>query len=346
MLRNYFLTNIKTMTKINNQHDKEYETLVNTQPEIKDIKLKTLELTNFNCFGNDNTIKYDTMTGIIYVVGDENTGKTSCLVDALLYSIYDAKGRNYDNVNGNTRKMETKIDLKNGDNKYTIERQSQFKDKQRTPKNYATQTIISCNGKKNRELTPKELKTKIHDNFGTQEEFENVTIVSNDTIFFTRLSDIERRKMINIMFNVKEYCDIYKKINDIDIENELYDYIIKEIIKEINQVCTEYTLKSKNNNGKISIYAKYENKKIEIRKFGYSESVKFEIMFKCVLNKINSIIRTDTLIIDTPIEPISTITKIIDMKERVFITTKKAPSDAKNVINVKIHDGYSCIEQE
>lgn len=347
-MRDYILDKLKTknIDKSNKQIEKEYDVLVNKLSGLKNIKIKNLEITNFNGFGSDNNIKYDALGGIIYVVGDENTGKTSCVIDALLYSIYDGTGRNYDNVNSNSRKMETIVELKNGDNDYKIERIAQFKDKQKTPKNYTTQTIFSCNGKKYRDLTLKQLKNEIDDNFGTQDDFENVTIISNDTIFFSRLSDVERHKMINKMFCVEEFCDIYKKIdnNDNDIEFELYIHILKEIIKEINKICTEYTLNCENNNGKISIYAKYENKKIEIRKFGYSECVKFEIIFKCVLNKMNSLIRTDSLIIDIPIELSNTIIKIADTKERVFIIAKKAPKDAENVIKIDVDEnGHSCI---
>ena len=352
MMREYITGIIKSKNTGKSEEviEEEYEAKIKEIPRKKVINIESIEITNFNGFGKGNEIEYKNMKGIIQVKGENGSGKTGCIVDALLYGMYDGKARNYDNINSKTREMTIIVEMEENGDKYVIETEAQFKDVFRNTKNFSTKITLTRNNKRIRRDSVKGVKDIITNTVGTMEEMTNVTIISRDkTELFSMMSDTDRRKIIMRMFRIEEYSNIYREVMNDDteigeeIEIELYTRILKEIVKNINKINEEYILKYENKGGRISIYAEYKNKKIEIRKLGYNESIKFEIMFKVVMNKINNVVETNILVIDVPNIKYDVVEKIMDMKEKIIIITN---DDIKHdvEIGIEINDkGESCI---
>ena len=317
-------------------------------PKLITMTIEKLSLDNYNNFGSGVEIDYSTTTGILQVCGDTNVGKTSCIIESMLYVLYDTQSRNYDNVNSHNRKMQVTLELESNVKRYIIERGGQFKDKNRTPKNYMTSIRITENGKRLAETNIKKIREKTRELFGTQEDIEAVSIISRESILFNKQSDILRKKLLSRIFTIEEYNAIYKTIRGIDSETEysLYPKLVKGIIKEMNKLIPEYKLKVNIVADKISIYAEYETKRLEIRKLGYSESINFEIIFKIVVNHMNNVMRTNMLIIDIPEIDKTMIEKIRGKIDKIIIITNTELENVDKIINIKIgEDGNSYIPQ-
>jgi len=91
-------------------------------------KIKKLEWNNLFNYGEDNSINFDKMSGIVGIFGKNYSGKSS-IVDSLLWSVYNSISKNVrknvDIINQNRDYGSTSVDIQIDNKVYTLDRKAE-----------------------------------------------------------------------------------------------------------------------------------------------------------------------------------------------------------------------------
>jgi len=255
----------------------------------REIKLLSLEFSNFNSYGENNYINFADMKGIMNVCGMNAVGKSS-LIMCIYYSIWgyaeDGNIGKFDYVNKKTRNMETIIKFKVNNIEYKIHRKGWFKDAKKDTSHFTHNIVIykdeiDISGK-----SLKDIENQILEIVGEQEEFKKSCIMDqkkNES--FIDLPDLEKTKKIcNIL-----KLDIYTLLQNMLIQEE---FVNNKKIKENEKKL--FTL-NQTTNFDTDLEEKYENLEkeeniIEINKNAKKkEEIFLEIKIEELKNKNTNI---------------------------------------------------------
>ena len=231
--------------------------------------LRSMEWSNLFNYGEDNSIDFDKLNGIIGIFGKNFSGKSS-VIDSLLYTIFNSTSKNerknLNVINQNKEEADGLVTIDVGTKRYTIERKSEkyvkkLKGEETTEaktdivfkvKDLITDEETVLNG-----TTRNETDAIIRNHFGTLDDFLMTSMSSQiDSLRFINEGSTKRKealaKFLDLEFFEKKYklikdegADLHgalRKAEDIDYDSEIYE-IEKQIIfserdiEEHNKVC-------------------------------------------------------------------------------------------------------------
>ena len=258
----------------------------NFEKTKKNIKILNLEFNNMFIYGENNNINFENLSKIVGLIAENKKGKTS-LIDCILFSIWSESDRtvnNLDVMKHGAKKMSSAICLKLNNTCYKICRQSYFSKNRLYNEvnlyeinNNAEPSLINLT-----ESDKRKTEDKIFALFGSSENFTALSIITQDNpINFLTMKDIEKKALINKMFNLEIIKDINREVNR--------EYLgLNKLIKEFEVLNKELDpiklLQSKSIlvNNKKEININYKNKD-ELRNKINKEIILLEHEF----NKLN-----------------------------------------------------------
>jgi DNA repair exonuclease SbcCD ATPase subunit len=172
--------------------------------KVKTITIKKLSFSNFFNFGENNVIDYTTMHGIVGINGNSFIGKSTAMIDALLYSIFGecSRGDRYDVVGVKKTQMTTYVEFNINDDSYSIkrtrEKQNNSKTKEKSKQRDSTEKIIMM---KNNVLISKSSNNETNDEIRKivceYSNFINIAVMlQNCATSFVDLSNVDRKSFL------------------------------------------------------------------------------------------------------------------------------------------------------
>ena len=231
--------------------------------------LRSMQWNNLFNYGEDNSINFDKLNGIIGIFGKNFSGKSS-VVDSMLYTIFNSTSKNerknLNIINQNKEEALGSVTIDVGPKSYTIERKSEKYIKKlrgdetveaKTDilfkvKDIVTEEETILNG-----TTRNETDAIIRNHFGNVDDFLMTSMSSQiDSLRFINDGSTKRKealaKFLDLQFFEKKYKLIkdeatdlrgaLRKAEDIDYDSEIYE-IEKQMmfsennIQEQNQTC-------------------------------------------------------------------------------------------------------------
>ena len=310
----------------------------NFEKTKKKLKINKLSFNNMFIYGENNNINFQNLSKIVGLIAENKRGKTS-LIDCILFSIWSESDRtisNLDILKYGTKRMTSDITLTINDTSYIISRKS-TKSKERLynevnlyeiDKNTFEKINITENDKKKTE-------EKIINIFGNSEDFTLLTIITQDNpINFLTMKDIDKKALLNKIFNLEIIKDVNREINkeyaSLNKLNKEFDNINKEnnletIINDIEKLNKE---KQKLNDELNNYYNEKDilNKQITI--FEY-ELDKLVIQVKNNnIDNIDNLIETNSILINN----IETYNNKLNENNTKIIELNKVIDNIKNSI--------------
>jgi len=171
--------------------------------------INKFEWDNLFNYGEDNTINFSNLNGIVGIFGKNYSGKSS-IIDGLLYTMFNTTSKNerknYNLINQNKKVCRGRIELQVGENTYTIERSSEkyikklkgeVTNEARTNLDFsgldpALGEEMSLNG-----TTRNETDAHIRKRFGTVEDFLLTSMSSQlDSLSFIKEGSTKRKEIL------------------------------------------------------------------------------------------------------------------------------------------------------
>ena len=231
--------------------------------------LRSMEWSNLFNYGEDNTIDFDKLNGIIGIFGKNFSGKSS-VIDSLLYTIFNSTSKNerknLNIINQNKEEAEGSVTIDVGNQRYTIERKSEkyikkLKGEETTEAKtdilFKVRDLITDEETVLNGTTRNETDAIIRNHFGTIDDFLMTSMSSQiDSLRFINDGSTKRKealaKFLDLEFFEKKFklikeeaADLrgaLRKAEDIDYDSEIYE-IEKQIIfserdiEEHNKTC-------------------------------------------------------------------------------------------------------------
>jgi len=199
---------------------------IETNHNIKNLKLKTLEFENLFTYGSSNFINFESLEGLNILTGANGLGKSS-IVDVILFTIFNtfSRGKGKEALNIRHEKGMSKLTLElNGEN-YTITRKIQ---KTRTDvellKNGKTITSDTKN-------STDELIVKI---FGKYQDMIMSSIILQVGQNFIDMADKDKKTTLINILGLDIYENIYSKCKE--KKRKLASVQISDLNKQITDV--------------------------------------------------------------------------------------------------------------
>ena len=210
--------------------NRKYNTLAEQDEEVGrnvNWKLKNLEWNNLFNYGEDNTVNFEKLEGIVGIFGKNYSGKSS-VVDSLLWSIYNSISKNIrknvDIVNQNREVGSTSVDIQIDNNVYTVAREAS----KYTRKLYGVETVeaktsvdfssldlitgekTSLNG-----LDRKETDANIRKVFGTLDDFLLTSMTSqHGSMQFINEGSTKRKEILSKFLDLELFDKKFKLTKD------------------------------------------------------------------------------------------------------------------------------------
>ena len=269
-----------------------------------------LDFSNMFCYGENNTINFQKLNGIIGIVAPNHYGKSS-IIDILLFGLYDkmSRGKRIDIINKNKTNCKCSIEIKIGNDFYRIDRNGTIgkqglkvnvKFNKIVYKENGKKEIISLTGEQRRE-TQKMIESYI----GTYENSISSTIsLQNKEMGIIDMKQTDRKQYLSNILKLdildQQHTIANLKYKEIDME---YKLISKEL-GETNQTSTNLEeqitilednihnleiIIQDNNNEKEILTQQYENKITgykEIGEINYPDYSKEKVEYELFNTKI------------------------------------------------------------
>lgn len=210
--------------------NRKYNTLAEQNEEVGrnvNWKLKSLTWNNLFNYGEDNSINFDKLDGIVGIFGKNYSGKSS-VVDSLLWSMYNSISKNIrknvDIVNQNREEGSTSVEIQIDNNVFTVERQAT----KYTRRLHGEETIeaktsvdfsgldlvtgenISLNG-----LDRKETDANIRKVFGTLDDFLLTSMTSqHGSMQFINEGSTKRKEILSKFLDLELFDKKFKLAKD------------------------------------------------------------------------------------------------------------------------------------
>ena len=250
--------------------NKKYNAVAEREEEVQrniNWKLKKLEWSNLFNYGEDNSIDFGNLNGIVGVLGKNFSGKSS-IIDSLLYTVYNATSKNnrktINLINQDKETCRGYVEIDVGSKTYKIERIStKYKKKLKGKETLEARTDIeftvtdniartthSLNG-----ITRVETDKNIRKIFGTIEDFLMTSMASQlDSLAFINEGSTRRKEILAKFLDLELFDRKFKMIREdsADLKGALrrlsdrdYDQELKETREDLARSETELSLKNR-----------------------------------------------------------------------------------------------------
>ncbi len=166
--------------------------------------INRFEWDNLFNYGEDNTLDFTNLNGIVGIFGKNYSGKSS-VIDGMLYTMFNTTSKNerknYNIINQNKKDCKSSLELQIGEKTYTIERKSEKYVKRlkgvetneaRTFLDFTQDGDLSLNG-----TTRNETDANIRKQFGTVEDFLLTSMASQlDSLSFIKEGSTKRKEIL------------------------------------------------------------------------------------------------------------------------------------------------------
>ena len=166
--------------------------------------INRFEWDNLFNYGEDNTLDFTNLNGIVGIFGKNYSGKSS-VIDGMLYTMFNTTSKNerknYNIINQNKKNCKGSLELQIGEKTYTIERKSEKYVKRlkgvetneaRTFLDFTQDDDLSLNG-----TTRNETDANIRKQFGTVEDFLLTSMASQlDSLSFIKEGSTKRKEIL------------------------------------------------------------------------------------------------------------------------------------------------------
>ena len=186
--------------------NREFGTIVQESEDISrgiNWKVKHFEWSNLFNYGEDNTIDFNNLSGLVGIFGKNYSGKSS-IVDSMIYTIFGSSSKNekkiVDIINQKKTDAYGKIDIEVGDSTYTIQRKltkiGKKKNEAKSELDFYKTTIDgeveSLNG-----ISRVDTDNNIRKIFGSIDDFMSTSMSSQlDSLSFIREGSTKRKEIL------------------------------------------------------------------------------------------------------------------------------------------------------
>jgi DNA repair exonuclease SbcCD ATPase subunit len=252
---------------------------------VKNIKLITLQFSNFMKYGENNKINFENLKNINGLFSANSSGK-STLIDVILFSIYgeSTRGNTIDLINNDAKFLTTEIELEVNAIRYKIVRKVTRKEKKQYSRKVSSELLIYENGKNISSDIKKNMKI-IQEKISSYEDFiHNAIIAQNTRVNFLNFTPKEKNEYLYKIFNIQilkdidKTCSTYVRNLKVDLtkkKRKLLDYesygkdekeIEKNIDKELEKVKSIKDTIEENTEDNLTLMSEYKSKIVELEK--------------------------------------------------------------------------------
>lgn len=190
-------------------------------------KLKNLEWNNLFNYGEDNSIDFEKLEGIVGIFGKNYSGKSS-IVDSLLWSVYNSISKNIrknvDIINQNREIGSTSVGIQIDNNIYTIAREASKYSRRlhgvetieaKTSVDFSALDLITGEKKSLNGLDRKETDANIRKVFGTLEDFLLTSMTSqHGSMQFINEGSTKRKEILSKFLDLELFDKKFKLAKD------------------------------------------------------------------------------------------------------------------------------------
>lgn len=223
-------------------------------------KIKNLEWDNLFLYGENNSINFSKLEGVVGIFGKNFSGKSS-IIDSLLWTIFNSTSKsfrkNYDIINQNKKNGFGRVEMQIGERNFVIERRAFKEAKQtRTGIEEGAKTELDFgyyDPNESREI-PQENKQNINGTgrpqtdknvrrfFGTLDDFLLTSMASQrDSLSFVNAKSSDRKQILAKFLDLEIFEKKYKMANDdaLDLRGALRKLEGRDFDSELKKVQVE-----------------------------------------------------------------------------------------------------------
>ena len=210
--------------------NRKYNTLAEQNEEVGrnvNWKLKNLEWNNLFNYGEDNTINFEKLEGIVGIFGKNYSGKSS-VVDSLLWSVYNSISKNIrknvDIINQNREEGSTSVDIQIDNNVYTVAREASKYTRRlhgvetveaKTSVDFSVLDLITGEKSSLNGLDRKETDANIRKVFGTLDDFLLTSMTSqHGSMQFINEGSTKRKEILSKFLDLELFDKKFKLAKD------------------------------------------------------------------------------------------------------------------------------------
>jgi len=210
--------------------NEKYNTVVEESEEVArniNWELNSFEFDNLFNYGEDNSINFQNLTGIVGIFGKNYSGKSS-IIDAALYTLFNSTSKNerknLNVINQNKDRGVGRVNISIGDRQFLIERESEKYVKKlkgeetleaKTDVNFTEvdavmDEVVSHNG-----LSRNDTDKNIRKMFGTLDDFLLTSMASQlDSLTFIKEGSTKRKEILAKFLDLEIFDKKYKLAKD------------------------------------------------------------------------------------------------------------------------------------
>jgi len=215
--------------------NRRYNTIAEENEEVSrniNWKMKKFEWDNIFNYGEDNSVDFSNLNGIVGIFGKNFSGKSS-IIDSMLYTLYNSTSKNerknLNVINQNTEDCIGRVDIEIGDELYTIERKSEkYTKRLKGEETLEAKTFVEFNSQN--EVTG---ETSIHNGLTRSETDKNIRRVMgtlDDFLLTSMSSQLGSLSFINEGSTKRK--EILAKFLDLEIFEKKFKFA-KEDVSDI-----------------------------------------------------------------------------------------------------------------
>jgi len=234
--------------------NRKYNTIIEKQEEISrnvNWKIKSFKFDNLFNYGEDNSVDFERLSGIVGIFGKNFTGKSS-IIDAALYTLFNTTSKNerknLNVINQHQTSCHGTLELEIGEKTYTIERASKKWTKRlkgvetqeaKTELNFEVFDPITGETTNLNGATRNETDARIRKHFGTIDDFSVSSLASqHGALEFIDEGSTRRKEIIAKFLDLEIFDQKFKMAKDDSVETKalLKKYEGTEYNEEIEQL--------------------------------------------------------------------------------------------------------------
>jgi len=234
--------------------NRKYNTIIEKQEEISrnvNWKIKSFKFDNLFNYGEDNSVDFERLSGIVGIFGKNFTGKSS-IIDAALYTLFNTTSKNerknLNVINQHQTSCHGALELEIGEKTYTIERASKKWTKRlkgvetqeaKTELNFEVFDPITGETTNLNGTTRNETDARIRKHFGTIDDFSVSSLASqHGALEFIDEGSTRRKEIIAKFLDLEIFDQKFKMAKDDSVETKalLKKYEGTEYNEEIEQL--------------------------------------------------------------------------------------------------------------
>lgn len=198
----------------------------NYSNQVKNFTLKKLRFKNyFNYDDQESIIDYTKMEKIVGLIGNNYIGKSTCGIDALLYSIYGLtqRGEKADIIRAGSKVTTTNVEFEINGDLYEISRKRMRQTNKRTKKDTTEEVVLKKNGENISKDTVAETNKEITQIVCEYDDFINTSMVPQQgTYSFIDLPAKDQKNFISCLLKFDVFSEIISRAKSQKYINDMF----------------------------------------------------------------------------------------------------------------------------